>query len=80
MTNQTPQSTDTHIVLPRDLAQRIINYLETRPHREVRGLIDGVLSCNPRPPAPPKQRFEKAEPEEKDEEPGLAPEPQPQES
>lgn len=30
-------------VIPSDLLQSILSYLDTRPHGEVRRLIDGVL-------------------------------------
>lgn len=33
------------VAITPELAQSIANYLDTRPHREVRGLIDGLSSA-----------------------------------
>lgn len=44
-----PESTREYMVMPMNLAQAIVNYLEQRPHREVRALIDNIVACNPRP-------------------------------
>jgi hypothetical protein len=38
-------------VIPSDLLQSILSYLDTRPHREVRGLIDGVMKDAKESPA-----------------------------
>ena len=38
--------------MPVSLVQAVLNYLETRPHKEVRQLIDGILACNPKTEAP----------------------------
>lgn len=41
------KKTPPEITLPVSLVQQIVNYLQERPHREVRRLIDGVLQHNP---------------------------------
>lgn len=46
---QIPESTDAYMVIPTPVVQGLLNYLDTRPHREVRALIDAVLQCNPKP-------------------------------
>jgi len=71
MSNQAPTFT-----VPAALMQEIVNYLQERPHKEVRALIDGILACNPRP-KPPAAAADAPPPPKlpPNEEPGLAPEP-----
>ena len=48
----TPVEAPPTFTMPVSLVQAGLNYLETRPHKEVRQLIDGILACNPKTEAP----------------------------
>jgi hypothetical protein len=36
---------NTHFMVPVELAQKLYDYLDQRPHREVRALIDGLMAA-----------------------------------
>ena len=46
-----PPSTKDYLVVPTQVAQAMVNYLETKPFREVHQLIRAIIACNPKPDA-----------------------------
>lgn len=58
---QTAAPGEQHVAYPAGLVQAVLNYLGTKPHNEVRGLIDALAQGGtmvslppPAPAAPPK--------------------------
>lgn len=51
------------MLIPTDTVQAVVNYLEDRPHKEVRALIDSLLACNGRKLKPEPEAEAQPEPE-----------------